>query len=158
MQRTLAAALGAAILGGAACGGEAPQQANVIRTDSAGVRIVMSTGPDTALAWRFDTIGVLTDSLGEPWLFTGVTPQQVITDRAGRTYVLEREPAIRRFGRDGRYERSIGRRGGAPGEMGLPFYLVQQGDSVAVLDVGRSALVRWGPDLEPIADIPLRGN
>lgn len=156
MQRTLAAALGAAILGGAACGGEAPQQANVIRTDSAGVRIVMSTGPDTALAWRFDTIGVLTDSLGEPWLFTGVTPQHVITDRAGRTYVLEREPAIRRFGRDGRYERSIGRRGGAPGEMGLPFYLVQQGDSVAVLDVGRSALVRWGPDLEPIADIPLR--
>lgn len=149
--------LGAAILGGAACGGEAPQQGNVVRTDSAGVRIVMNTGPDTALAWGFDTIGMLTDSLGEPWLFTGISPQLVITDRAGRTYVFEREPAIRRFGRDGRYERSIGRKGGAPGEMEYPIQLLQQGDSIGVLDIGRDALVRWGPDLMPISDIPLRG-
>lgn len=151
----IAASLGVLV---AACGREPAQQANVVRADSAGVRIITSTGPDTALAWRFDTIGVLTDSVGEPWLFTRVSPQYVITDRAGRTYVLDREPVIRRFGRDGRYERSIGRKGGAPGEMEMPFQLLQQSDSIAVLDVGRSAIVRWGPDLEPIADIPLRGG
>lgn len=139
-----------------ACGGDAPQQANVVRADSAGVRIITSTGPDTALTWRFDTLGVLTDSLGEPWLFTSVSPAMVLTDRAGRTYVLEREPAIRRFGRDGTYERSIGRKGGAPGEMELPFYLLQQGDSIGVVDFGRQAMVRWGSDLEAIADLPLR--
>ena len=156
MRLTQNAVLGAAMLALMACGREQVQRANVVRADSAGVRIVTSTGPDTALAWRFDTIGVLTDSLGEPWLFTGVSPQFVITDRAGRTYVFEREPAIRRFGRDGRFERNVGRKGGAPGEMELPFQLLQQGDSIAVLDPGRNALVRWGPDLEPIADIPLR--
>lgn len=158
MRRILGAALGAAIIGGTACGGEAAQQANVVRSDSSGVKIIVSTGADTVLPWRFDTLGVLTDSLGEPWLFTRVAPQYVITDRAGRTYVLDREPVIRRFGRDGRYERSIGRKGGAPGEMEMPFQLMQQSDSIAVLDMGRSAIVRWGPELNPITDIPLRGG
>ena len=158
MQRLLPPALGAAFLAIAACGGEAPPQANVVRADSAGVKLITSTGPDTVLPWRFDTIGVLTDSLGEPWLFTGVSPARVLTDRAGRTYVLDREPTIRRFGRDGRYERSFGRKGGAPGEMELAFMILQQGDSIAALDVGRDALVRWGPEFEAIGDIPLRGG
>lgn len=157
MRRILGAALGAAIIGGAACGGEAAQQANVVRSDSSGVKIIVSTGGDTVLTWRFDTIGVLTDSLGEPWLFTAVSPWMVLTDRAGRTYVLDREPAIRRFGRDGKYERSFGRKGGAPGEMEYPAYLMQQGDSIAVLDFGRQALVRWGPELDAISDLPFRG-
>jgi hypothetical protein len=150
--------LAAAGLSMVACDRGGPAQANVVRTDSAGVRIVTSTGPDTALAWRFDTIGVLTDSLGEPWLFTTVQPSWVLTDRAGRTYVLDREPAIRRFGRDGRYERSVGRRGQGPGEMEFPVALLQQGDSIAVHDGQRDLLVRWGPDLEPIASIQLDGN
>lgn len=140
-----------------ACGRGTPQSENVVRSDSAGVKIITSSGPDTELAWRFDTLGLLTDSLGDPWLFTGLSPRFVLTDRAGRTYVLESEPAIRRFGRDGRYERSFGRKGGAPGEMQFAYQLLQQGDSVAVLDAGRNAIVRWGPDLEPIADLPRRG-
>lgn len=154
-----ACSLGAVVLGAlafGACGAPVPESDRVLRSDSAGVRIVTSTGPDTILPWRLEPIDVLRDSLGEPWLFTMVSPQMVITDRAGRTYVLEREPAIRRFGRDGVYERSFGRRGGAPGEMEFPSSLVQQGDSLAVLDRGREVLVRWGPSLEPINDIALR--
>lgn len=141
-----------------ACGERAPTSDRVLRSDSAGVRIVVSTGPDTTLPWRFEPIDVLKDSVGEPWLFTIVSPQVVVTDRAGRTYVLEREPAIRRFGRDGVYERSIGRKGGAPGEMDFPQSLVQQGDSLVVFDGGREVFVRFGSDLEPINDIPLRGT
>lgn len=140
----------------AACGAEAPVSTDVVRADSAGVKLITSLRADTALAWKFDTVGTLTDSLGEPWLFTGVSPQMVLTDRAGRTYVLEREPAIRRFGRTGQYERSVGRKGGGPGEMGFPFSLVQQGDTLGVVDMERAALVRWGPDFEPISDLPLR--
>jgi hypothetical protein len=154
--RRLAVGLGV-VAATAACTREAAGPANVVRADSSGVQLITSTGPDTTLAWRFDTIGVLTDSLGEPWIFEGVSPSRVLTDRAGRTYVLDGEPAVRRFGRDGRYERSFGRKGGAPGEMQLPFHLVQQGDSIAVVDFGRDALVRWGPDLEPIADHAFRG-
>lgn len=139
-----------------ACGERAPESDRVVRTDSAGVRIVTSTGPDTTLPWRLEPVDVFRDSLGEPWLFTAVSPQMVITDRAGRTYVLEREPAIRRFGRDGAYELSFGRKGGAPGEMEFPQSMMQHGDSVAVFDGGREVIVRWGSDLEPINDIQLR--
>lgn len=157
LRLSLALTAGTLLAAVAACGREAAQRPGVIRSDSAGVRLITNTAPDTALAWRFDTIGVLTDSLGEPWLFTAVPPRWVLTDRAGRTYVLERDQVIRRFGRDGRYERSIGRRGGAPGEMLYPVQLLQQGDSVGVLDADRAAIVRWGPDLDAIDDLPLRG-
>lgn len=157
MKQVRLARLALAALALGACGETAPESDRVLRSDSAGVRIVTSTGPDTALPWRLEAIDVLRDSLGEPWLFTIVSPQTVITDRAGRTYVLEREPAIRRFGRDGVYERSIGRKGGAPGEMGFPRSLVQQGDSLAVFDGERNVIVRWGSDLEPINDVQLRG-
>lgn len=156
MKRLLCAAFVGVVLASGACGDSAPADSSVVRSDSAGVRIVTSTGPDTLLPWRLEPIDVFRDSLGEPWLFTSLSPQSVLTDRAGRTYVLEQEPAIRRFGRDGRYERSIGRKGGAPGEMQSAFSLVQQGDSLAVIDFMRGAIVRWGPDLEPIADLPLR--
>lgn len=155
MRLTILAALAVTFL--AACRGSEPADPSVLRADSAGVRLITSTGPDKPLAWRFDTLGVLRDSLGEPWLFTGVSTRDVLTDRAGRVYVLDREPAIRRFGREGQYERSFGRRGGAPGEMQFPFLLRQQGDSIAVLDLGRQAIVRWDPEFEPINDIRLEG-
>lgn len=147
----LCAALGA-------CARDRPDDPGVTRADSAGIRLISSSGPDRPLAWRLQEIDVLRDSVGEPWLFTAVQPSRVLTDRAGRTYVLEREPAIRRFGRDGRYERSIGRAGGAPGEMRGPTALLQQGDTLAVLDLGRSAVVRWDPEFHPLNDLPLRGG
>lgn len=142
----------------AACTGDPASDPTVVRADSAGVRLITSTGADTVLPWRFEPVDVLKDSLGEPWLFTVVTPEMVLTDRAGRTYVLEREPAVRRFGRDGTYERSFGRKGGAPGEMEFPIALTQQGDSVVVFDGGRDVMVRWGPELDPINDLPLRNG
>lgn len=129
---------------------------DVVRADSAGVRIVTSTASDRELAWRLEEIDVFRDTLGEPWIFESLTPQRAVTDRAGRTYVLTREPSIARFGRDGRYERSFGRKGGAPGEMQFAVALLVQGDSLAVLDPVRGALVRFDPELQPIADIPLR--
>lgn len=146
-----------AALASAACDRSAPDAPGVVRSDSSGVRLITSSGPDRELAWRLDSVDVLRDSLGEAWVFTAVSPSQVLTDRAGRSYVLENEPAVRRFGRDGRYERSFGRKGGAPGEMEFAIALLQQADSVAAFDVERGVLVRWGPDLEPINDLALLG-
>jgi len=130
---------------------------DVVRTDSAGVRIITSGAMDRALTWRFEEIAPLVDTLGSPWVFSSLGNHSVVTDRAGRTYVLTDDPAILRFGRSGRLERSIGRRGGAPGEMRTPTALLVQGDSIAVLDRQRNVLVRWGPTLDPIADLPLTG-
>lgn len=158
MSRLFAVSTAAAlVLVSAACAGDRSADPSVVRADSAGVRIITSAGPDRPLTWRFDTLEVLRDSLGEPWLFTYVDKRRVLTDRAGRTYVLENEPAIRRFARDGRYERSIGRKGGAPGEMQAASLLRQQGDTLVVFDGARDALVRWDPEFAPVNDLRLTG-
>jgi hypothetical protein len=135
---------------------DASASADVVRSDSAGVRIVTSTAEDRPLSWTFEDVGQMRDSTGEPFLFEGLSSRHVITDRAGRAYVLTREPSIVRFGRDGVLNRTFGRKGSGPGEMELPIALLVQGDSVVALDVMRSTLVRFGPDLAPIAEIPLR--
>ena len=131
--------------------------ADVVRTDSAGVRLITSGARDTALAWTFEEIDVFRDSLGEPWLFNGIFTNQVLTDRAGRTYVLTRDPAIVRFGREGRYERTLGRKGGGPGEFEFPVSIGSMGDTIYATDAGKRALVRFGPRLDPVADRRLDG-
>lgn len=141
----------------AACGRDRAVEPGVTRADSAGVQVVVSSGADTVLPWRFEEAGVLRDSLGAPYLFTRVWRGGVLTDRAGRTYVLTGDPAIIRFGRDDRAERVIGRRGGGPGEMQLPSQLGAKGDTIFVLDPVKAALVRWSPTLDPIADQRLEG-
>ncbi len=153
----IVAALVSLAAGASGCGRDRAAEPGVTRVDSAGVRLVASTGVDTALAWQFDELDVMRDSLGEPYLFTQLWNRGVVTDRAGRTYVLTRDPAVLRFGRDGRLERVLGRRGGGPGEMQLPAVLAVQGDSLAVLDLMKRALVRWSSTFDPISDQRLEG-
>ena len=49
-------------LGLAACGGAAETSSDVVRTDSAGVRLITSGARDTVLPWTFKEIDVLRDS------------------------------------------------------------------------------------------------
>ena len=140
-----------------ACAGDADLAAGITRADSAGVKIITSGARDTVLPWTFDEIDVLRDSLGEPYLFTGVSRQRVLTDRAGRTYVLTRDPSIVRFGRDGREERSFGRKGGGPGEFEFPTAIGAKSDTIWVRDNVRGVLVRFLPDLSPTTDQRLDG-
>lgn len=158
-SRRKAIAVAAAMLTLAAC---APDDGaagdDVVRADSAGVRIITSGADDVALDWTFEDIDVLRDSVGEPWLFTGIYPGAVITDRIGRTYVMNRDPAVVRFGRDGRYEHTMGRRGGGPGEMEFPVAIGAKGDTIFVFDAFKSALVRWGPSFEPVSNVRLEGK
>lgn len=152
-SRRKAIAVAAALLTLAAC---APDDGaagdDVVRADSAGVRIITSGADDVALDWTFEDIDVLRDSVGEPWLFTLMYPRAVVTDRIGRTFVLTRDPSIVRFGRDGRYELSFGRRGGGPGEMQFPLSLDAKADTLVVLDIGKRAFVRWGSTFDALAD------
>ncbi len=144
-------------LGLSACDGAEDASSDVIRTDSAGVRLITSGARDTVLPWTFKEIDVLRDSLGEPWLFTNVFTFHVLADRAGRTYVMTRDPAVIRFGRDGRYERTIGRKGGGPGEFQFPIAIGAQADAIWVRDAAKRGLVRFLPDLSPAPDLRLEG-
>lgn len=149
---TLAAAL---IVGACARGADA--NSDVIRADSAGVLIMTSGARDTTLPWKFEEIDVLRDTLGEPYLFNNVLRFMVLVDRAGRTYVLTRDPSIVRFGRDGKQDLVVGRRGGGPGEFELPVAIGSQGDTIWVQDLMKQSLVRFTPELEPTTDRRLEG-
>ena len=140
-----------------ACVAPPAEPADVVRTDSAGVRIVSSGAVDRELPWRFDSVDVLRDTLGVPWIFTGVSRGTVLIDRAGRTYVITRDPSVVRFGLDGRFDRTIGRKGGGPGEFEFPISISAQGDTLVVRDIARGVLVRFSSSLDPVADRRLDG-
>lgn len=155
--RVIVASLSVAAVA-AGCATPEPTDSSVVRTDSAGVRIVASGGPDKDLPWTFERVSVMRDSAGEPWIFRALPASHVITDRGSRTYVLTSDgPSVQRFGPEGDHERSLGRKGGAPGEMQFPIALGSQADSIFVHDVGREVLVRWGSDLNAINDLRLDG-
>ena len=140
-----------------ACGRGASPASDVVRTDSAGVRLITSGARDTVLPWTFREIDVFRDSVGEPWLFTNIFTFQVLADRGGRTYVLTRDPAVIRFGRDGKYDRTVGRKGGGPGEFQFPIAIGSQADTLWVRDVAKQGLVRFSADLSPATDLRLEG-
>ncbi len=141
----------------AACRQAPPDDPRVTRVDSAGVRLITSRHADTTLAWRLEEIGLLSDADGTPWRFDRVDPDRVQADRAGRTYVLAGDSAIIRFGRDGRRDRILGAPGTGVGGFVRPVSIGTQGDSLVVLDVGKGALVRFDPTLDPLPDRALDG-
>jgi hypothetical protein len=140
-----------------ACGGAEPADPTVVRADSAGVRLITSGPADRALAWTFTEIGPLSDADGNPWVFDAVSPVRVLTDRGGRTYVIGGDTAVLRFGRDGRLDRVLGAAGRGPGAFVRPVRIAAQSDTLIVTDVGKGALVRFGPTLDPVEDRPLDG-
>lgn len=146
------------LLTAAACTGSPDATSDVVRADSAGVRIITSGAHDTTLPWTFEEVGVFRDSLGEPYLFNNLVRFQVLTDRAGRTYVLTRDPSIVRFSREGQQEVVVGRQGGGPGEFRLPIAIGSQGDTIWVHDLIKQALVRFLPNLSPMSDRRLEGR
>jgi len=151
----IAAVIAAASLVG--CRATEPSDPTVVRADSAGVRLITSGPADRALPWTLTEIGPLTDADGNPWVFDAATPERVLTDRGGRTYVIGGDTAVLRFGRDGRLDRVLGASGGGPGAFGRPVRIAAQADTLIVTDLGKGALVRFGPTLDPVDDRPLNG-
>ena len=70
------------------------------------------------------------------------------TDSVGRVYVMDRSGnRIIVFDVDGRYLRSLGRKGGGPGELGFPLaFAVAADGTVSVFDALKHKLVRFAPD------------
>jgi hypothetical protein len=132
-------------------GGEGGELA--VRTDSAGVQLVRIPGSDrpapVALHEQFRLGG---DDTREEQSFHQVTRSNVATDDAGNIHVLDFQ-ARRVFSFDGAggFVRSVGRPGGGPGEIGMPFGLVVDRDgTIGVIDISRHGLVRFGAAGEPL--------
>lgn len=115
-------------------------------TDSSGVAIVRGPAADTPLAWTFAEVGRIGGAdTGAP-LFDYVAPSSIATDGTARIAVLDHSNQIHLFDSTGSLIRTVGRRGGGPGEMEYPAGIdVDRDGSVSVKDDAKQALLSWDP-------------
>ncbi len=143
-------ALGAALSVSAACA-EGGSAASGMTVDTVGGVVHVRHAGD-APEWTLREIASIGTADG-PVTFTSA--RSVIADREGNIYVADsRASEIGVFAPDGRHLRTIGRRGGGPGEFTELYSVAWMGDTLAALDprAGRiSLLSRTG---EWIGQIP----
>jgi hypothetical protein len=144
-------------------GGCAAAESNglhVERTDSAGVLVVTTFGPDAPPPLRLEKIFDLGGADSGPEAFVRVHPTSVGADSDGRLYVLDAGTfSVTIFDRDGEVVRSFGRRGGGPGEFDFPTDLAVTPDGrVGVYDFGVRGLVRFNPDGSVLPSIEMPGT
>jgi len=140
-----------------ACGEKPATETGATRTDSAGVTFVSNTGTDRPLPWRLEValrIGSPTDPDQE---FYGLDDYSVGFGPNGQIYVLDKgNYRIRTYDESGRLLRTIGRKGGGPGEFLYPIAMhILPDGGIRVLDFAKQSWTRFAPDGEPLPGVPL---
>lgn len=127
----------------AACGAAGVDPNDVVRTDSAAVEIVTSTGSDRPLDWTFEPLARMGDADG-PDALGGTFPNGIASD-GERIYVLDAMAnTVIVYAPDGTELRRLGRGGGGPGEFEFPYALVIEPEGVVgVAAMRKRALVRF---------------
>jgi hypothetical protein len=146
MRRDLVpVSIAVAALTTACTGGGASNEA--VRTDSAGVQIVQTNGTDRPLGWTLETAFTITADDADTTGAGAFDPNDYVleSDSAGRLYVLDSQGhRVIVFGPDGKYLRSLGRKGAGPGELGFPIaFTVSRSGITSVFDVAKHRLVRF---------------
>ena len=116
-------------------------------TDSAGVDIAATAGT-RRLQWKLEPqLTISSEESSGAGAFDPVR-EGVKADAAGHIYVLDfRGVRVIVFDEHGKFVRTLGKRGGGPGEMALALALAVHPDgTAAVFDAGKHHLVRFGAD------------
>lgn len=131
----------------AGCRG-ASADAEVVGRDSAGVSIVEAPGTDTPLPWTLTEVRRIGGADSGPGSFSDAGPWTVRVDARGNIYVLDPDAFhVAVFDTAGNHIRTLGAKGGGPGELQFPGSLFVTADGeVNVFDFGKQALVRFAPD------------
>ncbi len=140
----LAATLASALSAGCADGVRNASRNDTI--DSSGVAIVRGPAADTPLAWAFTEAGRIGGADTGAQSFDYVTPFSVTTDGAAHIAVLDAAHSnqIHVFDASGTWIRTVGRRGGGPGEMQYPQGIDADRDGgVSIMDDAKQALLTW---------------
>ena len=112
-----------------------------IRTDSAGVEIIVNSGTDRPLDWQLDRVLSLGGVDEGPESFFRVRRGGILFGPTGSIHVLDGgNQRIQVFSSDGTFLHSVGGPGMGPGEFQYPIsFAVLPGSQVLVLDFQRQA-------------------
>lgn len=130
----------------AGCGDRANGASRSDTTDSSGVAIVRGPATDTPLAWTFTEAGRIGGADSGVQSFDYVTPFSVTTDGSALIAVLDAAHSnqIHVFDASGTWIRTVGRRGGGPGEMQYPQGIDADRDGgLSISDDAKQALLSW---------------
>lgn len=129
--------------------------------DSAGVQIVSNPAEGVwsdGYGWTVEEelrVGALQGDAD--YQFGQIAPGGITIDSQGRIYVLDGQAQeIKVYSADGIYERTIGARGGGPGELlGAQFLVMGPGDTLVVPDLGNLRINLFTPDGENLGSFPI---
>jgi len=132
-----------------ACQSDQSRRASSTSVDSAGVTIVSNTAVDDTLPWRFDLIAEIGGADTGVQAFDAAGPYNVSTDGRESIAVFDRDNGnrVQVFDAQGRHIRTVGGRGGGPGEVEFAdgVYMDSRG-MLSTFDRAKSAIVRWAAD------------
>lgn len=118
-------------------------------TDSAGVQIVENRAADDSLPWRFERMAQIGGADSGVQAFDQVGWYNVATDGRGQIAVFDRDNGnrVQVFDSLGRHLRTLGARGGGPGEVESASAVDMDAvGTVSVYDRSKAAIVRWAAD------------
>lgn len=144
------------LLAAGGCAFDSGPRIAVERADSAGVEIVTSRGADVPLEWTFTEDLSLGGADEGPEAFFRLGSGGVRVDGAGNLVVLDAgNHRVSVFDGRGTHLRSMGKKGGGPGEIEFPIgFALEPGDTIAILDIAKRSFVRFGPDGSTLATRP----
>lgn len=132
-----------------ACSRGDASRARYTTTDSAGVQIVENRAADDSLPWRFERMAQIGGADSGVQAFDQVGWYNVATDGRGQIAVFDRDNGnrVQVFDSLGRHLRSLGARGGGPGEVEYADAVSMDAvGNVSVYDRSKAAIVRWAAD------------
>jgi hypothetical protein len=140
----------------AACS-TAPGAPLVERSDSAGIEIVRNLGGDRPLGWTFEPVLRLGGADEGPESFYRLSPSMIGVDGRGNLHVLDAaNHRVVVFTPEGEHLRTLGRKGGGPGEIDFPSTMDVAADgTISVRDISKPALVQWDSAGELLSAEPL---
>ena len=151
MRVAISIGLLSASAGAFVTGCSAREHASVVdveRRDSAGVAIVVSSGPDVPLRWTFEPRVTIGDDDSDEAAFAALHPAYVAVSDDGRIVVLDgQNHRLIVFDSTGRHRATFGKQGGGPGELQFPNGLALDRDGNAVVfDFSKRELLRFALD------------
>lgn len=132
-----------------ACGPGDASRSTYTTTDSAGVQIVENPAVDDTLPWRFERMAQIGGADSGVQAFDQAGWYNVATDGRGQIAVFDRDNGnrVQVFDSLGRHLRTMGARGGGPGEVEYADAVdMDAAGNVSVYDRSKAAIVRWAAD------------